>query len=135
MRTKAAVALPQHLRVHGRVVHFRIKSVAGVMAQRRNVIHEKYTGCGSSSRRFVQKKIAKKRLNRINVFLWAVQHSSVSLFFCIIFFFHPCFAFLLHFGSNTKLTYFLKPDLLGPGYTFWQAQPFLHAVVKKGTKP
>ena len=44
VRTKAAVALPQHLRVHGRVVHFRIKSVTGVMAQWWNVIQEKYTG-------------------------------------------------------------------------------------------
>ena len=37
------------------MVHFRIKSVAEVVAERRNVVQEKYTGRGASSRRFVQK--------------------------------------------------------------------------------
>ena len=36
------------------MVHFGIKSVAEVVAERRNV-QEKHTGRGASSRRFVQK--------------------------------------------------------------------------------
>ena len=36
-------------------MHFGIKGVAEVVAQRRNVVQEKYTGRGASSRRFVQK--------------------------------------------------------------------------------
>ena len=45
----------EHLRVHRRVVHFGVKTVAEVVAERRNVVQEKYTGRGASSRRFVQK--------------------------------------------------------------------------------
>ena len=37
------------------MVHFGIKSVAEVVAERRNVVQEKYAGRGGSSRRFVQK--------------------------------------------------------------------------------
>ena len=37
------------------MVHFGIKSVAEVVAERRNVVQEKCTGRGASSRRFVQK--------------------------------------------------------------------------------
>ena len=37
------------------MVHFGIKSVAEVAAERRNVVQEKYKGRGASSRRFVQK--------------------------------------------------------------------------------
>ena len=50
------------------MVHFGLKSVAEVVAERRNVVHEKYTGRGASSRRFEQKK------RRNDFFLWAVQH-------------------------------------------------------------
>ena len=41
-------------------MHFGIKSVAEVVAERRNVVQEKHTGRGASSRRFVQ-KIGEKR--------------------------------------------------------------------------
>ena len=49
-------------------MHFRIKSVAEVVAERRNVVQEKYTGRGTSSDRFVQKN------GEMAFFLWAVQH-------------------------------------------------------------
>ena len=44
----------EHLRVHRRVMHFGIKSVAEVVPERRNV-QEKCTGRCTSSRGFVQK--------------------------------------------------------------------------------
>ena len=37
------------------MVRFGIKSVAEVVVERRNVVQEKYTGRGASSRKFVQK--------------------------------------------------------------------------------
>ena len=37
------------------MVHFGNKSVAEVVAERRNVVQEKYTASGASSRRFVPK--------------------------------------------------------------------------------
>ena len=37
------------------MVHLGIKSVAEVVAERRNVVQEKYTGKGASSGRFLQK--------------------------------------------------------------------------------
>ena len=58
------------------MVHFRIKSVAEVVAERRNVVQEKYTGRGASSRRFVQK------IGEMTFFLWAVQHRC--LFFLVL---------------------------------------------------
>ena len=36
-------------------MHFGVKTVAEVVAERRNVVQEKYTGRGASSRRFGQK--------------------------------------------------------------------------------
>ena len=45
----------EHVRVDRRVVYFGIRSVAEVVAERRNVGQEKNTGRGASSRRFVQK--------------------------------------------------------------------------------
>ena len=53
-------------------MHFGIKSVAEVVAERRNVVQEKYTGRGASSRRFVYK------IGEMTFFLWAVQHSSTK---------------------------------------------------------
>ena len=36
-------------------MHYGMKSVAEIVPERRNVVQEKYTGRGASSRRFVQK--------------------------------------------------------------------------------
>ena len=55
------------------MVHFGNKSVAEVVAERRNVVQEKYTASGASSRRFVPK------IGEMAFFLWAVQRRCMFL--------------------------------------------------------
>ena len=67
--TLAVVRAPKSLSPGG--IHFWIRGVAGFMAEWRNVVQEKYTGRGASSRRFVQ------RIGEIS-FFFAVQHRCLG---------------------------------------------------------